>query len=556
MNHLNSDEQELLTLQLREHGSNKRSIGCMTDKVLLFSSVEELKAAAQVNVKNTSAQTEMTEFQTEMTEFQELHRKIDTLTTLIKTETNKKLDELIAPHTSCLMSISTPVHSVYKSSVTNNTPVPFHLPNVSTGPDSPNEISSAQRFENWESQVQIFDTNPVTCSDSTEVAKTSTETCGPSGTSTVASLTNSVAPVIVENTEHADSLITSSVFTEVVQSAGEACKTSLTSDETTSVNLDSAPKSIGVISLDSEHTQSPASISESTDVVMSFSDSCGSGLIKSIYTSVTPEGTQMFINQGNTGVKHAQKPATSPVLAEVIQQNSLVTADNTEMVPSITGNSTVKDCQASCSSVEATEVTEVINHSSAPGLSLTLPSTSVGSAVEQELQSTEQNTHTRFPLRTISTDPLGNYIEIRESRDMVNIPSNVNVRIQRDVVRETRILASNLGNFAWLLAKRMYSEQERAGKNYGGRGKPALSPRRKEAIEEAVKEQYGPDAHNLKKIRVAIDSGMRGQKLRSKSSVLGSETQSPVLMPQSVDLGKILQTMQIPFGSQAYSKKA
>ena len=73
--------------------------------------------------------------------------------------------------TSCLISFSTPVHSLYKGSVhvSKTAPVPFRLPN--TAPivlDLSYDMFSAQTFKHLENQRQIVGANPGTCSRSTE----------------------------------------------------------------------------------------------------------------------------------------------------------------------------------------------------------------------------------------------------------------------------------------------------------------------------------------------------------------------------------------------------
>ena len=93
-------------------------------------------------------------------------------------------------------------------------------------------------------------------------------------TSDMISLLNSVvSPVIVENTiKYANNLITCSGLAEVLQSYGEARKSSFTSDVTASVNSITAPMSMGSITLVSEHSQSPASCYDCREVIMSINE--------------------------------------------------------------------------------------------------------------------------------------------------------------------------------------------------------------------------------------------------------------------------------------------
>ena len=141
-------------------------------------------------------------------------------------------------------------------------------------------------------------------------------------------------------------------------------------------------------------------------------------------------------------------------------------------------------------------------------------------------------------------DSISNYVEIDSHEEMKSVRKGSKIRISRQLARTTRSKAISAGNFGWQLAQKIYSLEERFGKkNYAGRGKPRWSPRRKEALEEAVKENYGPDPEYLKQVWKACDSGMRNIKTPSSSRVVVSD---------NVNLNALIQGLKIPIVAQIY----
>ena len=91
--HLSSDQQELLQSKIVEFSGNKRSIGIQTKKVLIFSSVEELKSAEGSTEASSSAVS-----------LGEVEKKLDQILSVLDTVTNRKLDEL-GPELQCLLRV-------------------------------------------------------------------------------------------------------------------------------------------------------------------------------------------------------------------------------------------------------------------------------------------------------------------------------------------------------------------------------------------------------------------------------------------------------------------
>ena len=135
----------------------------------------------------------------------------------------------------------------------------------------------------------------------------------------------------------------------------------------------------------------------------------------------------------------------------------------------------------------------------------------VPSCESNDTQTNGQNSADCIPLSTISSNTVSNYIEISSPADMNLVKKGSKIRISRDLARSTKMCASNVGNFGWQLAQKVYSIEERIGRNYAGRGKPAWSPRRKLAIEDTVRENYGNNPEFIRQVRKACDNGMRSK---------------------------------------------
>ena len=71
--------------------------------------------------------------------------------------------------------------------------------------------------------------------------------------------------------------------------------------------------------------------------------------------------------------------------------------------------------------------------------------------------------------------------------------------------------ASNAGNFGWQLAQKVYLIEAMIDRNYAGRVKPAWSPSRKLAIEDAVRENYDNNTEFIRQVRKACDNGIRSK---------------------------------------------
>lgn len=155
----------------------------------------------------------------------------------------------------------------------------------------------------------------------------------------------------------------------------------------------------------------------------------------------------------------------------------------------------------------------------------------------------------RQPLSLLSHGQLNrgqNYAEIRSFEDMKNVGSSCKVRIAREHMRSKKASSAHAGSFAWNLTQDVYTANELEGRNFNGNyGKQGLSPRRKEAIEEAIHDMYGPDQKHIKAASKAINSGIRGKIFRatSKNIVQNSAVSS---WPTGINLAGLMQLANIP----------
>lgn len=155
----------------------------------------------------------------------------------------------------------------------------------------------------------------------------------------------------------------------------------------------------------------------------------------------------------------------------------------------------------------------------------------------------------RQPLSLISHGQLNrgqNYAEIRSVEDMKNIGSSCKVRIAREHMRSKKASSAHVGSFAWHLTQDVFTANELEGRNFNGNyGKQGLSPRRKEAIEEAIHDMYGSDEKHIRAASKAINSGIRGKVFRAsnKNTVQNSAVSS---WPAGVNLAGLMQLANIP----------
>lgn len=113
------------------------------------------------------------------------------------------------------------------------------------------------------------------------------------------------------------------------------------------------------------------------------------------------------------------------------------------------------------------------------------------------------------PLQSCFTGPI---VEVETAEDLDSAPttSDTELRVPLTIVWEIQSTSCSPGNFAWKLARRLFSTDQLKDKNYSGRkGKAALSPRRKHAIEHAIIDGYGPNQAHITEAIQAINVGIR-----------------------------------------------
>ncbi|XP_063436864.1 uncharacterized protein LOC134718300 [Mytilus trossulus] len=129
---------------------------------------------------------------------------------------------------------------------------------------------------------------------------------------------------------------------------------------------------------------------------------------------------------------------------------------------------------------------------------------------------TSQSAH-----KTLKPCFTGNILELSSASDLLTMTSNqhTELRVGMTAMWEVQADSCSAGNFAWRLAKKLYTADQLNGKNYRGKkGKPALSPRRKHAIEHAIIDCYGPNPENLTQGMIAINTGIRNMGRKTTKS--------------------------------------
>jgi hypothetical protein len=98
--------------------------------------------------------------------------------------------------------------------------------------------------------------------------------------------------------------------------------------------------------------------------------------------------------------------------------------------------------------------------------------------------------------------------EIKDINDIV--PGDLDFRIRRDVIFDTKARACSDGNFMWLLTKLLFREEELIGRNFFGRkGRKPLSPRRKKCLKHAYMVACGTNYKDFTKAINSVNNGIR-----------------------------------------------
>ena len=88
---------------------------------------------------------------------------------------------------------------------------------------------------------------------------------------------------------------------------------------------------------------------------------------------------------------------------------------------------------------------------------------------------------------------------------------NFHFLIAPEVLSNIKEQSCSDGNFLLNVARRIFKEHELDGRNFCGRkGRPALSPRRRHALQHAFADHASTDVLDFKRAVVALNSGIRG----------------------------------------------
>jgi Sec-independent protein translocase protein TatA len=122
----------------------------------------------------------------------------------------------------------------------------------------------------------------------------------------------------------------------------------------------------------------------------------------------------------------------------------------------------------------------------------------------------------------------GPIVEIETPDDMIGVSENAEVRVKQTKTFEIFNKACSKSNFGWMVTQTLYKDEEMIGRNFFGnrRNTPALSPRRRHAVEHAIAEVYGLCEANLKEVIKGVNTGLRHLRRRLPFSRIDGNSNS------------------------------
>ena len=98
--------------------------------------------------------------------------------------------------------------------------------------------------------------------------------------------------------------------------------------------------------------------------------------------------------------------------------------------------------------------------------------------------------------------------EIKDRNDIIH--GDFEFRVRRDILADLKDASCSDGNFMWLVTRRIFTDEELIGRNFFGRkGRPPLSPRRRNCLRAAFLECCGTSYAEFTKSVNSINNGIR-----------------------------------------------
>ena len=119
-----------------------------------------------------------------------------------------------------------------------------------------------------------------------------------------------------------------------------------------------------------------------------------------------------------------------------------------------------------------------------------------------------KTSETKERVLTLECRSTANTFEIKDRNDIVQ--GDFEFRVRRDILADLKDASCSDGNFLWLVARRIYSSEELIGRNFFGRkGRPPLSPRRRNCLKAAFLECCGSSYMDFTKAVNSVNNGIR-----------------------------------------------
>lgn len=120
----------------------------------------------------------------------------------------------------------------------------------------------------------------------------------------------------------------------------------------------------------------------------------------------------------------------------------------------------------------------------------------------------KKTTGSKDKVLTLECRPTATTIEIKDRSDVVF--GDFEFRVRRDILSDLKDASCSDGNFMWLLARRIFHDDELVGRNFFGRkGRLAISPRRRNCLKAAFLEYCGSNYADFTKAVNSINNGIR-----------------------------------------------
>ena len=100
--------------------------------------------------------------------------------------------------------------------------------------------------------------------------------------------------------------------------------------------------------------------------------------------------------------------------------------------------------------------------------------------------------------------------EIKDRYYIIHVHVDFEFRVRRDILADLKDASCSDGNFMWLVTRRIFTDEELIGRNFFGRkGRPPLSPRRRNCLRAAFLECCGTSYAEFTKSVNSINNGIR-----------------------------------------------